>query len=612
MHGNGGLATVLVAGGSGFLGQHVVQELLRYRIHVVLLCRGTRDLRAHFQQFRVFSSDEARARGNGKGRGGSLQVVHCDLTTGFLHEDLREAARGAVALINLVGIKREEKHGEEQSFHGVHVNCVKYLLGLCKELAIPRVVHVSVLSSRFDSDEVSSYHHTKWKAEELILKRHEQGDLKSCLIIRPSVIWGRGDDTVRNLCRGMKHCALFPLPGAGSGLQQPVHVDDVVRVVVDDGLGLPPLPQGTGEELQFSDRSVDVTHWGEECKIIDVAGPRVMSVRELIRTAADGVGLPVRIIPTPVPVIRLLCTVMAKVLSDPLITPAQLRMLVEGMHFDEVERTTVTEDGVKITHKAIKGRKELTPSAVAELEGEIPPLFGFSTRLLRTQTDQQMVQKTFSSLFPSVILLVPVLLLLFVTLTDVIPIFMVRLAVMHCISVLLIVALFPRAVMSMFHPSIRGLGKATVAAVGTGILCLAGTFVLPYLLHNYERQEVQLGGFWRTEELAMVTKVFLTAFVLIPSEELMRASLLLSFAAFFSKRPALAHLSSWFSCILASTVWGCMNVVTLGSQVAPVIFLASVMMGSLWSAIFVVNGFDLLSAWLFHVLWDAIMIYFLF
>mmetsp|Transcript_20303 Transcript_20303/g.77732 ORF Transcript_20303/g.77732 Transcript_20303/m.77732 type:complete len:629 (-) Transcript_20303:43-1929(-) len=619
-HEGADMSKVVVAGGSGFLGQHLVHELLRHRVHVVLLCRGTRHLQHRFQHFRIFSDDEAKTRCQSAGKGGLLQVVHCDLTTGFVHEDLREAATGAVALINLVGIKREEKHGEEQSFHGVHVNCVKYLLGICKELAIPRVVHVSVLSSRFDDREVSSYHHTKWKAEELILKRHEQGDFKSCLIVRPSVIWGRGDDTVRNLCRGMKHCAIFPLPGNGSGVQQPVHVSDVVRVVLESGLGLPLFPPTAESERgerdsvgECGEEDVHVERLGSGCEIIDVAGPKKMTVRELVQTAAEGVGLPTRIIPTPVAVVSLLCTVMGRLLSDPLITPAQLRMLVEGMHLEEEDgKESHGSEGKAVRHESVKGTVQLTPAAVADLEAEVPPLFGFSTRLLRTQTDQQMVQRRFSSLFPTVLFLVPVLLILFTSLVDIVPVFMLRLSTMHLVSVLLIFGLFPRAVLSMFHPTARGLGKAVLFALGTALLCMAGTLVLPFLMQDYDAQEQQLGGFWHTEELGTVTKVVLTTALLIPAEELLRAALMLSFAAFFSKRPALAHLSSWFSCVLASLVWGCMNVVTLGSSVAPVIFMASVIMGSLWSAMFMVNGFDLVSAWLFHVIWDAVMIWFLF
>ena len=55
-------------------------------------------------------------------------------------------------------------------------------------------------------------------------------------IIRPCVIFGPGDDTIRNLTRSIKHLPFFPLITPNDGhlpIHAPVHVQDVARVVVE-------------------------------------------------------------------------------------------------------------------------------------------------------------------------------------------------------------------------------------------------------------------------------------------------------------------------------------------------------------------------------------------
>ena len=129
---------VIVAGGTGFLGRHVTAALHAAGYRAVLLARGTRE--------------PALADG--------VEVVRCDVGAGPIP---LEPLRGSDAIINLVGIKREEG---QQTFARVHVDATRHLLAAAKALGLRRFVHVSVVCSRPDAR--SAYHDTKWQAEQLV------------------------------------------------------------------------------------------------------------------------------------------------------------------------------------------------------------------------------------------------------------------------------------------------------------------------------------------------------------------------------------------------------------------------------------------------------------
>lgn len=82
-------------------------------------------------------------------------------------------------MINLVGIKREV--GTLQTFQNVHVQFVRLLLQIAKQLQVQKFIHISVLASRMNGGK-GGYHESKAIAEELIT----QSDL-NYTILKPSV-----------------------------------------------------------------------------------------------------------------------------------------------------------------------------------------------------------------------------------------------------------------------------------------------------------------------------------------------------------------------------------------------------------------------------------------
>src|SRR5688572_23445796 len=199
---------VFVTGGSGFVGSHVIDELLGRGYGVNALVHG-RELRA--------------------GRARSVKGDLFDATA------LDDGIRGCDAVIHLVGIIFENR-SKGVTFERVHNEGTRSVVDATLRNGVRRYVHMSALGTRADA--VSAYHQTKFKAEQYV-----RSSGLDWTIFRPSMIHGPGGELMQmeaDWARRRKPPFLFmPYFGAGAtgrggaGMLQPVYVKDVARAFVD-------------------------------------------------------------------------------------------------------------------------------------------------------------------------------------------------------------------------------------------------------------------------------------------------------------------------------------------------------------------------------------------
>jgi NADH dehydrogenase len=331
---------VAVAGGTGFVGRHVV-EALRARGHsVIVLARGRHGVPL------------------------GAELVACDLARESVPPG---TLRGTDALVNLAGIKREDR---TQTFEAVHVEATRRLLAACEADGVRRFVHLSVVCSRPDPH--LPYHDTKWQAEEAV-----RASGLDFTILKPAVIYGPGDDMVTHLVRMIRFAPLFPVVGRGESILMPVDVRDVAEAVAA-ALDRP--------------RSIGGTY--------DVVGPDRLPLAEVVGVVADGIGLRVHIVPTPLAVQRAAVRVMDAVTTQPLSTPAQLQMLVDGLYGD----TKPARRDLGLVPRPF------TADSVRAIEGAIGPLFGMSLRVADRRGHAEWLARYRPALVPAVALAVLALL----------------------------------------------------------------------------------------------------------------------------------------------------------------------------------------------------------
>lgn len=185
---------VFVAGGTGFVGGHLIEAL-----------RGSgHSVRALVHRRTTFHSE--------------VEQVEGDVTR---RETFENSVSGCDAVINLVGIIREVP-ARGVTFERLHVQATANMVAAAAGNGVRRYLQMSALGTRPDA--VSAYHKTKWRAEELV-----RGSGLEWTIFRPSMIFGPQDGFINMLAAQLRLAPLMPVIGSGSYRLQPIHGDDVAR-----------------------------------------------------------------------------------------------------------------------------------------------------------------------------------------------------------------------------------------------------------------------------------------------------------------------------------------------------------------------------------------------
>lgn len=262
---------VAVAGGTGFLGRHVVARLIADGHDVVVLARTAGGEAAGVTRIAVDAAGDPAT--------------------------IAAAIAGCDAVVNLVGVKRE---AAAQGFTAAHVTTVERLLVACDAAGVRRFVHISVVGAR---DGAGPYMASKLRGEQVVA-----GSSLAWTIVRPGVIAGRGDDFLTNLAAMIRHLPLFPGPDGGSAEIQPVLVDDVAAAIA--GVLVQPSTIGA---------------------TIDVVGPERLPLRAWVQRVARALGLRTLVVPAPGALLAPVIGALERLLPAPPLTRAQLGMLREGM-----------------------------------------------------------------------------------------------------------------------------------------------------------------------------------------------------------------------------------------------------------------------------------------
>lgn len=223
--------TVLVVGGSGFVGRYVVNRLVNADCRVVVPTRR-RDNARHL--FLVPTVD----------------VVEADVNDAA---SLAQLAKGASAIVNLVGILNETG---SRTFTKVHVELARNVIAACRSAGVTRLVQMSALNA--DPAGPSKYLRSKGEAEAAVAASG-----LDWTIFRPSVIFGREDSFLNLFAKIVRHVPVVALASAGTKFQ-PVFVGDVAHC--------------------FAHAVVDDATIGQKYSL---CGPDVYTLRELVRYVGE-------------------------------------------------------------------------------------------------------------------------------------------------------------------------------------------------------------------------------------------------------------------------------------------------------------------------------------
>lgn len=190
---------ILVTGAGGFVGRHVVRELVRAGGRVRALVRGTR-------------------------RAASLAGLDCELATGDVTDatSIAGAVDGCDGVVHLVAII----HGSATSFDRVIAGGARNVVEAARAAGVRRLVHLSALGVGEATKDTVPYYRAKWAAEGAV---RESGIPHA--ILRPSFVFGPDGGALPRFLRIARLAPVTPIPGAGIQRLQPIWVDDLARAV---------------------------------------------------------------------------------------------------------------------------------------------------------------------------------------------------------------------------------------------------------------------------------------------------------------------------------------------------------------------------------------------
>jgi uncharacterized protein YbjT (DUF2867 family) len=195
--------SIVVLGGTGFLGTRLVARLIKDGHQVTVLSRD----REQHKHLLVLPG---------------LTLENCDV---YADAQLSERFRGKDVVINLIGILNERGFGGG-GFRRAHTELTRGVLQAARSAGATRLLQVSALKAAPDAP--SYYLRSKGEAEQLI---RDNGAALDWTIFQPSVMFGPGDSFL-NRFAGLLAVIPWVLPLAKPNARfQPVFVDDVVEAL---------------------------------------------------------------------------------------------------------------------------------------------------------------------------------------------------------------------------------------------------------------------------------------------------------------------------------------------------------------------------------------------
>jgi NADH dehydrogenase len=288
--------TVAVAGGTGFVGRAIVEELACRGHRVVILSRRPPD----GPDAATGGSDTAvRVAAASLG---SVETRRADVTH---PETLAAALAGADALAISLGFRNSpiEAPRRGRTFERVDADGTVALVSAAKAAGVRRLVYMSGAGAAPDAPR--HWFRAKWRAEEAV-----RASGIPYTILRPSWIYGPGDRSLNRFLGFARWLPFVPQIGNGRQLVAPVFVDDIGRLVAD--------------ALEASG-AIDVT--------LEVGGPETLTMDAVVREALRIQGRRRLILHAPAGLMKLL-TRPLMLLPSPPMTPDAIDFVVQSAQVD--------------------------------------------------------------------------------------------------------------------------------------------------------------------------------------------------------------------------------------------------------------------------------------
>jgi len=265
---------ILVFGGSGQIGRHLIRRLTKNNHLVTVVTRNLHQKGAILKT---------------QGNPGYLEVVEANI---FDEKQLNNLFENKDICINLVGILYQKK---KNTFKNIHDNFPTIISKICSKKKLEQFIHISALGIEKAKD--SDYAISKLNGEKNIFNNFSKST-----ILRPSIVYSVDDNFTTNMMSLLSILPFFPLYYAGKTKFSPIHVSEMADII-----------------LNIVDKNI--------CsEIIECAGPDVITFREIIEKLLILIDKKKMLLPLPLIIAKIGVALLEK-FHRPLITMDQLKLL---------------------------------------------------------------------------------------------------------------------------------------------------------------------------------------------------------------------------------------------------------------------------------------------
>ena len=265
---------VLIFGGSGQIGRHLIRRLTNKNYLVTVV---TRNLHTKGTVLRL------------GGNPGYVEIIEANI---FNEDKLNDLFKDKDICINLVGIISENK---KNKFKNIHTYFPTLLSKKCEEFKLKQFIHISALG--VDKAKDSKYAESKLAGEKNILE-----NFSKTTILRPSVVYSVDDNFTTNLMTLLSLLPVFPLYYEGKTKFSPIHVSELCEII-----------------LEIIEKCIIE-------KIVECVGPEELSFKEILKKLLFLIDKKRILFNLPLFLAKIIIFFLEK-LPKPLITQDQLTLL---------------------------------------------------------------------------------------------------------------------------------------------------------------------------------------------------------------------------------------------------------------------------------------------
>jgi uncharacterized protein YbjT (DUF2867 family) len=261
---------IAVTGAFGFSGKYIAQRLLAQRHEVITLTNSP-------QRPNPF--------------GGSIKTFPYNFSE---PHELEKTLHGLDVLINTYWVRFDNP--PHFSFAQALAN-TKALFDAARRAGVSRVVHISITNP----DRKSRLPYFRGKAE---IEDYLKQSGISHAILRPAVLFRKGDILINNIAWALRHLPVFGIYGHGRYRLQPIYVDDLAAAAID-------RMTGAGNET------------------VDAIGPETYSYREMVEMIAREIGSRAPIVSMPPMIAHQAVRVLGWLVGDVINTRDEVKGLMD-------------------------------------------------------------------------------------------------------------------------------------------------------------------------------------------------------------------------------------------------------------------------------------------